>query len=265
MPADEVTVVVLCGGTSRRLGGGDKTREPLGGSTVLDHLLDGLPDWPVVCVGESRETVRPVAWTREDPPGGGPVAALAAALPLVAGDVVVALAGDMPFAGAAVRGLVAAVRAAPVLDAALAADGSGRAQPLLAAYRTAALLRCPPRAGRGRPDEAPAGHAALPHRRGRGTRGAGRRYTRGAGAGSSYSGGVKAITVPVPGDEDALALAEIPAPTLNLGEVLIKVAAAGVNRADLLPAAGAATDPPPGALPYPGLEVSGRIVGLGQG
>src|SRR5262249_54521386 len=48
------------------------------------------------------------------------------------------------------------------------------------------------------------------------------------------------------------------------GEVLIKIAAAGLNRADLIQAMGG-YPPPPGAPPTLGLEVSGEIVALGQG
>ncbi len=48
------------------------------------------------------------------------------------------------------------------------------------------------------------------------------------------------------------------------GEVLVKIAAAGVNRADLLQAAGK-YPPPPGASETLGLEVSGTIAGLGEG
>ena len=77
-------VIVLCGGTSRRLGGVDKTRESLSGTTVLDYLLDDLPPgWPVVCVGEMRATTRSVQWCRESPAGGGPVAGIAAGLELI--------------------------------------------------------------------------------------------------------------------------------------------------------------------------------------
>lgn len=48
------------------------------------------------------------------------------------------------------------------------------------------------------------------------------------------------------------------------GEVLIEVKAAGVNRADLLQVAGNYA-PPPGAVPWPGLEVSGSVVACGEG
>src|ERR1019366_10378875 len=73
--------IVLCGGTSRRLAGRDKTRESRAGTRILDHLLDALPSgWAVVCVGEERATTRSVGWCRESPAGGGPVAGIAAGL-----------------------------------------------------------------------------------------------------------------------------------------------------------------------------------------
>jgi len=61
-----------------------------------------------------------------------------------------------------------------------------------------------------------------------------------------------------------LVLAEIPKPVPAPGEVLIKVAAAGVNRADLAQAMGV-YPPPPGASPTLGLEVSGTIEAVGEG
>ena len=133
------TAVVLCGGAGRRFGG-DKTRADLGGRTVLDHVLDGLPDdWAVVCVGESRPTRRAVSWCREAPAGGGPAAGIAASLPQVTGPVVVALGGDMPYAARPAPSLVAALEAHPEVEAVVALDGDGRRQPLLAAYRLTAL------------------------------------------------------------------------------------------------------------------------------
>lgn len=135
-----VTALIPCGGTSRRLGGQDKTREPLGATTVLDHLLDALPaGWLVVCVGHERRTRRTVGWVGEDPPGGGPVAALAAGLPAVTTPTCVVLAGDMPFAGPVAADLAAALDQEPACDAVLGTDGEGRTQPLLAAYRADAL------------------------------------------------------------------------------------------------------------------------------
>ncbi|QGN58716.1 molybdenum cofactor guanylyltransferase [Nostocoides sp. HKS02] len=137
--APAVTVVVLCGGSARRFGS-DKTRADLAGTTVLDRLLGGLPGhWPVICVGAPRPVPREVTWCQEHPPGGGPLAALAASLPGVSSPVLVLLGGDMPYAAHAAPSLVSALDLAPDADAAVGRDGAGRSQPLLAAYRTAAL------------------------------------------------------------------------------------------------------------------------------
>ncbi|MFC7218067.1 NAD(P)H-quinone oxidoreductase [Streptomyces polyrhachis] len=73
-----------------------------------------------------------------------------------------------------------------------------------------------------------------------------------------------AVTIPEPGGPEALVWAEVPDPVPAPGEVLVEVAAAAVNRADLLQRQGF-YDPPPGTSPYPGLEVSGRITALGEG
>jgi molybdopterin-guanine dinucleotide biosynthesis protein A len=143
MPCQPPGVIVLCGGTSRRMAGLDKTRESLAGTTVMDYLLNSLPSaWEVVCVGEQRATARSVRWCRESPVGGGPVAAIAAGLnhlgQLDAGTCVV-VAGDMPFASPALPVLVDMLSKRPELDAVLATDPGGRRQPLLAAYRCVML------------------------------------------------------------------------------------------------------------------------------
>lgn len=137
-------VVVLTGGTARRLGGVDKTALDVGGRRVLERLLDDVGAGPVVVVGAPRDVGRPVLWAREDPPHGGPYAGVAAGV--AAGtdahpgtELLVVLAGDQPFAGAAVGPLLSALTATPDVDAALAAGPDGRGQPLLAAYRLAAV------------------------------------------------------------------------------------------------------------------------------
>ncbi len=147
-----VAVVVLAGGRSRRFGA-DKLAAPLRGSTVLDETLAGLPvDWPVVVVGDHRPTTRAVTWTREEPPGGGPLAGVAAGLELVSTGVVGVVAGDMPDAGPALADLVATLRAAPAeVEAVVATDAEGVANPLLAAYRTASVRALLPTATEGRP------------------------------------------------------------------------------------------------------------------
>jgi len=73
---------------------------------------------------------------------------------------------------------------------------------------------------------------------------------------------MRAITIPTPGDAGALVLAEVPTPEVATGEVLVTVASAGVNRADLMQRQGF-YPPPPGSSTYPGLEVSGTISVVG--
>jgi putative PIG3 family NAD(P)H quinone oxidoreductase len=73
-----------------------------------------------------------------------------------------------------------------------------------------------------------------------------------------------AVVITQPGDPDVLQWTEVPDIDAGPGEVLVEVAAAGINRADLLQRQGF-YDPPPGASPYPGLEVSGTIAALGPG
>ncbi|MEO1543990.1 MAG: NAD(P)H-quinone oxidoreductase [Pseudomonadota bacterium] len=71
-----------------------------------------------------------------------------------------------------------------------------------------------------------------------------------------------AIAIPEPGGPDALKPTEIPVPTPGPGQVLIKVAAAGVNRPDVMQREG--TYPAPkGHCTTPGLEVSGEVVAIG--
>ncbi len=75
---------------------------------------------------------------------------------------------------------------------------------------------------------------------------------------------MKAITVTQPGGPDALVLADVDTPAPAPGEVLVRVAAAGVNRADTLQRQGH-YPPPPGASDVIGLEVSGTVETLGEG
>jgi NADPH2:quinone reductase len=75
---------------------------------------------------------------------------------------------------------------------------------------------------------------------------------------------MRVIDVPQPGGPEALVVAERPVPQPAAGEVLIEVAAAGVNRADVLQRRGFYPSPP-GAPSNPGLEVAGTIVALGAG
>ena len=75
---------------------------------------------------------------------------------------------------------------------------------------------------------------------------------------------MKAIVAPQPDGAEELAVVERPVPRVGPGEVLIEVAAAGVNRPDILQRRGL-YPPPPGAPDILGLEVSGTVVEAGEG
>jgi putative PIG3 family NAD(P)H quinone oxidoreductase len=75
---------------------------------------------------------------------------------------------------------------------------------------------------------------------------------------------VRAIIATEPGGPEVLEIREVDAPVPGAGEILIRVVAAGVNRADLLQRQGH-YPPPPGASQILGLEVSGEVAALGDG
>lgn len=75
---------------------------------------------------------------------------------------------------------------------------------------------------------------------------------------------MRAIEITEAGGPEVLQLCERPVPTPRAGEVVIKVAYAGVNRPDALQRAGMYA-PPPTASDLPGLEASGEIVAIGEG
>ncbi|WP_030543618.1 DUF6457 domain-containing protein [Streptomyces albus] len=161
--------VVLAGGAAKRLGGADKPGLRVGGRPLLDRVLSACADAAgTVVVGSRRPTVRPVRWTFEQPPGGGPLAALNAGVRLVDAPVVLALSADLPFLTAdTVRALLTALDAPDAdtdadagegaatgrpenadrppgparPDGVLLTDADGRDQPLVAVYRTEPLRR----------------------------------------------------------------------------------------------------------------------------
>ncbi|WP_406210475.1 DUF6457 domain-containing protein [Streptomyces decoyicus] len=169
--------IVLAGGAARRLGGADKPSLSVGGRPLLDRVLAACPDAAItVVVGPRRPATRAVVHALEDPPGGGPLAALDAGLRHTTAPTVLVLSADLPFLTAAtVQSLLeAATRtdgaAAPgggsvpheghvphegraphggrvprdgrtLRDGAMLQDASGRDQPLVAAYRAEPLRR----------------------------------------------------------------------------------------------------------------------------
>lgn len=136
-------VIVPAGGAARRLGGVDKPGLTVGETTLLDRVLTACAGArTTVVVGPARPTTRTgVRRTREQPPGGGPVAAVAAGLAEVTAGTVLLLAADLPFLDErTVHRLVTALAEADQgIEAAVLVDAAGRDQPLAAAYRTAAL------------------------------------------------------------------------------------------------------------------------------
>ena len=140
------TLLVLTGGSSRRLGR-DKATTHVGGRRLVDRVLAGVPDEvPVVIVGPPLERVSGhVSFAREDPAGSGPLAGIGAGLAIVSTPLVGVVAADMPFALPVVAEALARL-ADPGSDTAgngvaaiVPVDPSGHRQLLCAAYRAEAL------------------------------------------------------------------------------------------------------------------------------
>jgi molybdenum cofactor guanylyltransferase len=135
-----LAAVVLAGGESRRFGG-DKLAADLHGLSLLERAVTELPsEAQLIIVGPQREIGRPAVFVREEPPGGGPAAAMIAGLRLALSsdtEAIVVLPGDAPAAGRAAMTLLSVLRSSGA-SAVLAVDGSGRAQPLQLALRPTA-------------------------------------------------------------------------------------------------------------------------------
>jgi molybdopterin-guanine dinucleotide biosynthesis protein A len=131
--------LVLAGGAGSRLGGVAKPQLAIGGRTLLDRVVGAVADAQrVVVVGPEQPVGRPVVFCREEPPGAGPVAAIAAGVPHASADVVVVLAADLPWIAPAIPLLLAA---APPAGAAFLVDAAGRLNYLASAWRRTALVR----------------------------------------------------------------------------------------------------------------------------
>ncbi len=133
------TAIVLAGGRGTRLGGVDKAALTIGGATALELILADLTEASrVIVAGPQRVASHDVLFRAEDPPGGGPVAGIAAALVDVETPLVALLATDMPWAGRLAARLVAEFdpdRAGLLVPV----DATGRRQPLCAVADTEAL------------------------------------------------------------------------------------------------------------------------------
>jgi len=131
--------VLLAGGTASRLGGVDKPALRVDGVAMLDRVLAAVASAQrQILVGPMADSPPGTVVTREDPPGGGPVAAIAAGLAHVTAPLVAILAADLPFLmSSTVDSLLAA--AVSGVDVAVLLDDAGHDQLLIASWRTEAL------------------------------------------------------------------------------------------------------------------------------
>lgn len=152
-----VDLLVLAGGRAERLGGADKAALVVGGRSLLDRVLDVELGGRVVVVGDTP-VPDGVVRTVEDPPGGGPVAGIAAGL--LALDALAAphppawvaiCAVDQPGAAAALAALRTELpRVGEFVEALCHVDDTGHLQWLLAIYRRHALDAALERVGEAR-------------------------------------------------------------------------------------------------------------------
>ena len=142
--------VVLAGGRGSRLGGTDKPGLVVGGQTLLASVISAVTSAGaarVVVVGPERPAMPGapaqgggrLRYTREDPPGRGPVAALRCGLAEVSAPVLVLAAADLPFLRPAHVARLLAALAGPAAAGAVAMDAAGRPQWLASAWPAAGL------------------------------------------------------------------------------------------------------------------------------
>jgi molybdopterin-guanine dinucleotide biosynthesis protein A len=134
--------IVLTGGRSSRLGGEAKAALTVEGRSLLARALDASAGARLtVVVGEATAVPAGVLVTREEPPFGGPAAAIAAGMLALApdSDFTLVLACDMPHSATAVRELLSGAAALAGTDGVVAVDRDGHRQPLLGLYRTGPL------------------------------------------------------------------------------------------------------------------------------
>lgn len=139
--------ILLAGGRATRVDGAAKPLLEVGGTTLLAAAVSAATDAgarPITVVAPVLDPALPVEWVREDPPFGGPAAAVVAALdawPRGADpEWTLVLACDLPAAGPAVRRLVADLMLLPAdTDGVCLGDAASRPQWLTGLYRTRAL------------------------------------------------------------------------------------------------------------------------------
>jgi len=134
------SLIILTGGSGRRLGGAEKSQIEIGNSTLLERAITPWPETTKLIVsGPEEPTSRPVIFCREDPPGGGPAAGIAAAIDLVSSDLVGVLAVDMPWSAPVLLATRQTLMDHPESNLVVPIGPDGRHQLLCSLWRTADL------------------------------------------------------------------------------------------------------------------------------
>lgn len=138
-------VIIVAGGEGRRMGGVDKASLKLNGMRFIDHLLRDLAGITqdkiiVVTPREDLELGENVLRCSEEPPLGGPVAGIDAAMNLCSADYVAVIAVDAPYSARALAPLTEKLLQHPQASAA-AIDSEGFLQPLCAVWKRVDLLQ----------------------------------------------------------------------------------------------------------------------------
>lgn len=146
---NDLAAILLAGGRGSRMGGISKPLLEIHGRTLLDAAIEAAQRAgcePIVLAAERitgpGAPTAQVTWVREDPPYGGPAAAILAALPHVTASRTLILACDLPRADDAVTLLLASVTDGDGVsenEGVCLSDAEGRAQWLTGIYRTGAL------------------------------------------------------------------------------------------------------------------------------
>ena len=142
-PAHLFDAVVLAGGRGTRLGGADKPGLIVGDQTLLGSVVSAVTSAGadrIVVVGPERPGAGGrIRYAREDPPGRGPVAALACGLEQVSAPAVVLLAADLPFLRPAHITRLLTALADPEVPGVVLLDDSARPQWLVSGWAAAGL------------------------------------------------------------------------------------------------------------------------------
>lgn len=134
-------LIILGGGEARRMGGTQKLAATLHGRRLIDWLLGDAAHVgarPIVVAPPTLQLGDDVSRVLEDPPLGGPVAGIAAALVMCKADLVGIVGGDAPLAARVLPQLVAQLGES---DGVLARTPDGRDQLLLGVFRRHALIQ----------------------------------------------------------------------------------------------------------------------------